>query len=111
MAVVQRHWKVRRGVVDFVADLKGVVDIVAARIEDEEDELDEVLADVLAVGDVLPWGGVGDGLPDGGQDLGDGLPGGGVGGYGVVSEGLDAQLQGIAKKIWFNIIYIQLNDN
>ena len=22
-----------------------------------------------------------------------------------------AQLQGIAKKIWFNIIYIQLNDN
>ena len=24
---------------------------------------------------------------------------------------LAAQLQGIAKKIWFNIIYIQLNDN
>ena len=42
------------GVVDIVADLEGVVDIVAARIEDEEDELEEVLADVLAVGDVLP---------------------------------------------------------
>ena len=42
------------GVVDIVADLEGVVDIVAARTEDEEDELEEVLANVLALGDVLP---------------------------------------------------------
>ena len=42
------------GVTDIVAALEGMVDIVAARTEDEEDELEEVLADVLAVGDVLP---------------------------------------------------------
>ena len=61
----------------FILDLlEAEVDVLAALEvgEGREDELEEALADGLALGDVLPLGGVGDGLPCGG--VADGLAGG-----------------------------------
>ena len=72
----------------IVSDLLAAeVDVLAAPElgECRDDELEEALADGLALGDVLP-GGVGDVLPGG---VGDGLPGGGGDGLpGGVGDGL-----------------------